>query len=361
MTAVTTTAVLPALCTSAQSVRAGDSRLPPAGRATPSPRTGDFNGDGYDDFAAVMQGRRVVVVDGTAHGLDPQLRTVSQLPSRKEHMPETQLLRADLDHDGYTDLVHAPSGREPAVQWGGSRGLSTAQTLAGAPGDLRINGHFDGDGAADLSFGGDTTTAGTVRYGPDPVPPSRNRAARMRVAEPRRRPWRRRHRPDHPPVASRVMGLEIDVVVGYPTDDEVEKVLGLAEAVGEPVTVTFLWEGREEAERVVLVPAATLALWEHWAPTAHPARGAAGENGASAQEPELAHPAEFGAFTLFRRRAGGRTAVARSGVVVAELLDPDEARRLQEGARDVRQGFMDPKQKAAFEEFLARQASLDEQ
>ncbi|WP_326841182.1 VCBS repeat-containing protein [Streptomyces sp. NBC_01558] len=116
---MTLTAVLPALCTSAQSVRAGDSRLPPAGRATPSPRTGDFNGDGYDDFAAVMQGRRVVVVDGTAHGLDPQLCTVSQLPSRKEHMPETQLLRADLDHDGYTDLVHAPSGREPAVQWGG--------------------------------------------------------------------------------------------------------------------------------------------------------------------------------------------------------------------------------------------------
>ncbi|MEU1012203.1 hypothetical protein [Streptomyces sp. NPDC005890] len=35
-----------------------------------------------------------------------------------------------------------------------------------------------------------------------------------------------------------------------------------AEAVGEPVTVTFLWEGREEAERAVPVPAATLALWD---------------------------------------------------------------------------------------------------
>lgn len=60
----------------------------------------------------------------------------------------------------------------------------------------------------------------------------------------------------------------MDVVAGYPVDDEVERVLGLAEAVGEPVTVTFMWEGREEAERAVLVPAATLALWEHWAPTA---------------------------------------------------------------------------------------------
>jgi hypothetical protein len=157
------------------------------------------------------------------------------------------------------------------------------------------------------------------------------------------------------------MGMEIDVVVGYPVNDEVERVLGLAEAVGEPVTVTFMWEGREEAERAVLVPAATLALWEHWAPSAHPKNDAGDGNGAVTEEPELAHPAEFGAFTLFRRRATGRTAVARNGVVVAELLDPDEAHWLQEKARDVRQGFMDPKQKAAFEEFLARQASLDEQ
>ncbi|MCX5077920.1 hypothetical protein OG321_36305 [Streptomyces sp. NBC_00424] len=80
-----------------------------------------------------------------------------------------------------------------------------------------------------------------------------------------------------------------------------------------------------------------------------------------AEEAELAHPAEFGVFTLFRRRVGGRTAVARKGVVVAELLDPDEAHWLQGKARSVSQGFMDPKQKAAFEEFLARQESLDEQ
>ncbi|MCX4550313.1 hypothetical protein OG709_14665 [Streptomyces sp. NBC_01267] len=157
------------------------------------------------------------------------------------------------------------------------------------------------------------------------------------------------------------MGIQINAVVDYPVNDEVERVLGLAEAVGEPVAVTFIWEGGEEAERAVLVPAATLALWEHWAPTAYPMRGAGDRNRAGAEEPELAHPAEYGAFTLFRRRVGGRTAVARQGVVVAELLDPGEAHWLQEKARDVRQGFMDPKQKAAFEEFLARQAPLDEQ
>lgn len=157
------------------------------------------------------------------------------------------------------------------------------------------------------------------------------------------------------------MGIEIDVVVGYPVNDEVERVLGLAEAVGEPVTVRFMWEGREEAERAVLVPAGMLALWEHWAPTAYPTSGVEEENRAVTEEPELAHPAEFGAFTLFRRRVGGRTAVARQGIVVAELLDPDEAHWLQDQARKVRQGFLDAKQKAAFGEFLARQASLDDQ
>ncbi|WP_436850056.1 hypothetical protein [Streptomyces monashensis] len=103
------------------------------------------------------------------------------------------------------------------------------------------------------------------------------------------------------------------------------------------------------------------ARWEHWAPTACPAGGAGAEDRAAVEEQELVHPAEFGAFTLYRRRLGGRTAVARHGVVVAELLDPDEAHWLQEQARSVRQGFMDPRQKAAFEEFLARQASLDDQ
>ncbi|MFI0187367.1 hypothetical protein [Streptomyces sp. NPDC017086] len=157
------------------------------------------------------------------------------------------------------------------------------------------------------------------------------------------------------------MGIRIEVAVDYPVNDEMERVLGLAEAVGEPVAVTFLWEGSEEAERAVLVPAATLARWEHWAPSAYPGSGAEEEDGAVARKPELAHPAEFGPFTFFRRRTGGRTAVARDGVVVAELLDPDEAHWLQEKARGVRQGFMDPRQKAAFEEFLARQAALGEQ
>ncbi|NEV88704.1 hypothetical protein GUR47_18770 [Streptomyces tendae] len=150
------------------------------------------------------------------------------------------------------------------------------------------------------------------------------------------------------------MGIRIEAKVSFPANDEVERVLGMAEAVGEPVTVTFAWEGGRLLLHGVLVPAATLALWEHWAPTAYPA-------GDRAEGPELAHPEEFGPFTLFRRRVGGRTAVARDGAVVAELLDPAEAHWLEEQARNVRQGFMDPKQRAAFEDFLARQAARGEQ
>ncbi|MET8902803.1 hypothetical protein [Streptomyces sp. NPDC004538] len=157
------------------------------------------------------------------------------------------------------------------------------------------------------------------------------------------------------------MGIQVDVVAAYPVDDEMERVLGLAEAVGEPVTVTFMWEGGRPAERAVLVPAATLALWEHWAPAAYPRHEAPDEGESGGEGRVLAHPEEFGPFTLFRRRVGRRTAVVRAGVVVAELLPPEEAHWLKERARDVRQGFMDPKQKAAFEEFLARQPPVGEQ
>ncbi|MFI6874972.1 hypothetical protein ACIBL6_16210 [Streptomyces sp. NPDC050400] len=155
------------------------------------------------------------------------------------------------------------------------------------------------------------------------------------------------------------MGIRIDVEVSYPINDEMERVLGLAEAADEPITLTIAWEGGVAATHGVLVPAAMLALWEHWAPTAYPSGQP--DQPDQTDQPELAHPAEFGPFTLYRRRVGGRAAVARDGVVVAELLDPAEAHWLEEKARNVRQGFMDPKQKAAFEEFLARQAAREEQ
>ena len=137
--------------------------------------------------------------------------------------------------------------------------------------------------------------------------------------------------------------------------------LEMAEEAGEPITVTFRQEGHEEGRRVALVPAATLARWEHWAPCAYPAGGAGDGDRDGVGRPEPAHPQECGAFTFFRRRVSGRTAIAREGVVVAELLALEEARWLQEQARNVSQSFMDPQQKAAFEEFLARQSRLGQQ
>ncbi|MFI1759850.1 hypothetical protein [Streptomyces sp. NPDC020571] len=122
------------------------------------------------------------------------------------------------------------------------------------------------------------------------------------------------------------MGIRIEAEAGCPVDDEVERVLGLAEAVGEPVTVTFVWEGGP-------APAARGA----------DARGDAGPLGA------------LGAHRLRGGRPGGG---ARAG---PPRGDPAEAHWLEERARDVRQGFMDPKQRAAFQEFLARQAARGEQ
>lgn len=59
-------------------------------------------------------------------------------------------------------------------------------------------------------------------------------------------------------------------------------------------------------------------------------------------------------FRLFQPRAEGMA-------ILALALSADWPMWSKKQARNARQGFMDPKQKAAFEEFLARQPSLDEQ
>ncbi|MFF4759268.1 hypothetical protein [Streptomyces sp. NPDC001292] len=58
---------------------------------------------------------------------------------------------------------------------------------------------------------------------------------------------------------------------------------------------------------------------------------------------------------------GVRATFTRGRVVVAELRSAGELARLEEWARNGRQGYMDPKQSAAFAEFLARQPPVGEQ
>ncbi|MER5945397.1 FG-GAP and VCBS repeat-containing protein [Streptomyces sp. NPDC001904] len=150
---------------------------PKAGKASAHPRAGDFSGDGRDDFA-VLSGRRLTVVYGSAHGLDPRLRTVVPQPALASGSERTRLFRADLDRDGFTDLLLSPESRPPAVLWGGPRGLAaSAKQLAGPAKGPAAIGDFDGDGATDVFVpGGATGPEGTVWYGPvdrDGVPDHR--------------------------------------------------------------------------------------------------------------------------------------------------------------------------------------------
>ncbi|MFK0118388.1 FG-GAP-like repeat-containing protein [Streptomyces sp. NPDC090994] len=142
----------------------------------------DFNGDGYEDlavgapFGAVNGAARagyVAVLYGSASGTSISTKKVySQATAGIPGSPEKgdefgyALDTADLDGDGYTDLLvltaeeqWTSGGRERlasrTVLWGGAGGLTSATTLPAA-GDGTYQdgpfatGDFDGDGQDDL-------------------------------------------------------------------------------------------------------------------------------------------------------------------------------------------------------------------
>ncbi|MEU6354166.1 FG-GAP-like repeat-containing protein [Streptomyces sp. NPDC047072] len=143
----------------------------------------DFNGDGYADLAvaapsATVAGKAkagyVAVLYGTPKGLATTGRKVftqnsAGVPGAAEAGDRfgSALTTADLDRDGYTDLVVGVAGEDTGtgkdagyleVLWGGPKGLSGAAALAGG---LRVGdglgaagrltaADVDGDGATDL-------------------------------------------------------------------------------------------------------------------------------------------------------------------------------------------------------------------
>jgi hypothetical protein len=143
----------------------------------------DFNGDGYADLAvaaptATVGGKKgagyVAVLYGSANGLKTATKQVfsqntAGVPGSAETGDEfgSALATADLDRDGYDDLVVGVAHEDTAdggtdsglveVVWGGANGLSGGAAVAtgnaydglGAHGQLTV-GDVDGDGATDL-------------------------------------------------------------------------------------------------------------------------------------------------------------------------------------------------------------------
>ncbi|WP_369201324.1 FG-GAP repeat protein [Streptomyces sp. PU-14G] len=162
---------------------------PPAGRADDSeegPDSGDFNGDGYDDYVTVVHSESrdekrtkdtLLVVYGSRKGLNRSWTT--RVTGDFQH-----LLRTDLNSDGFTDLVSArvrgAGTRQRArtvAMFGGARGLRGPRALDVPEGfSPKATGDFDGDGETDLF-----DTGSGVRGEADSAPSARTGGASARI------------------------------------------------------------------------------------------------------------------------------------------------------------------------------------
>ncbi|MFF8612665.1 type II toxin-antitoxin system Phd/YefM family antitoxin [Streptomyces sp. NPDC015350] len=160
--------------------------------------------------------------------------------------------------------------------------------------------------------------------------------------------------------------VEIVVERQYASDPiDYERLVSLVESTGERVVLT-----EQSVPVSVLLPAGKIAELEHWVRVPFPSPGPEAQSEGEGEEEAsggtswdvgrlrvepLADPEEYGPYTRYVRADGWRVSFARGGVMVAVQLDADEVAWLEDRAMHVRQGYMSPKQAAAFEEFLARQ------